>query len=116
MKEFSQEIIECIAQWGKRSADCNGDVKCLEACSRDLRSCLDAAIPDSGKIEFERDKVNYIMSSIFFLANRISKATIGLAEFDKVVNKTKMTSEAGMERAQNTELKELLNEIIAKYF
>jgi hypothetical protein len=54
------------------------------------------------------------MSSIFFLANRISKATIGLAEFDKVV--TKMTSEAGIERAQNTELKELLNEIIAKYF
>jgi hypothetical protein len=114
MKEFSQEIIECIAQWGARSADCNGDVKCLEACSRDLRSCIDAAIPDSGKIEFERDKVNYIMSSIFFLANRISKATIGLAEFDKVV--TKMTSEAGIERAQNTELKELLNEIIAKYF
>ena len=35
MKEFSQEIIECIAQWGKKSADCNGDVKCLEACSRD---------------------------------------------------------------------------------
>jgi hypothetical protein len=56
------------------------------------------------------------MSSIFFLANRISKATIGLAEFDKVVNKTKMTSETGIERAQNTELKELLNEIIAKYF
>jgi uncharacterized protein YjhX (UPF0386 family) len=73
-------------------------------------------IPDSGKIEFERDKVNYIMSSIFFLANRISKATIGLAEFDKVINKTKMTSEAGIERVQNTELKELLNEIIAKYF
>jgi hypothetical protein len=116
MKGFSHEIIECIAQWGKRSADCNGDVKCLEACSRDLRSCLDVAIPDSGKIEFERDKVNYIMSSIFFLANRISKATIGLAEFDKVVDKTKMTSEAGIGRAQNTELKELLNEIIAKYF
>ena len=30
MKEFSQEIIECIAQWGKKSVDCNGDVKCLE--------------------------------------------------------------------------------------
>ena len=116
MKDFSQEIIECIAQWGKKSADCNGDVKCLEACSRDLRSCLDAAIPVSGKIEFESDKVNYILSSIFFLANRISKATIGLAEFDKVVNKTKMTSEAGIKRAQNTELKGLLNEVIAKYF
>jgi hypothetical protein len=116
MKEFSQEIIECIAQWGKKSADCNGDVKCLEACSRDLRSCLDVAIPDSGKIEFESDKVNYILSSIFFLANRISKASIGLAEFDKVVNKTKETSEVGIEKAQNTELKELINEIIAKYF
>ena len=81
-----------------------------------LRSCLDVAIPDSGKIEFESDKVNYILSSIFFLANRISKASIGLAEFDKVVNKTKETSEVGIEKAQNTELKELINEIIAKYF
>jgi|SRR5687767_11220243 hypothetical protein len=113
---FSQEIIECIAEWGKNCADCHGDVKCLEACSRDLRVCLDAAFPDSRKIEFESDKINYIMSSIFFLANRISKSTIGMAEFDKIVNKTKVTSEVGVEKMRNSETKELLDEIIAKYF
>jgi hypothetical protein len=117
VKTFSSEVIECLAQWGKRCAECNGDVSCLEACSKELRVCLDAAFPDSRKIEFESDKVNYIMSSIFFLANRISKATIGLAEFDKVVNKTtKGTSEVDIEKMQNTEMKELLDEIIAKYF
>ena len=113
MKAFSREVIECLVQWGKRCADCNGDVSCLEACSKELRVCLDAAFPDSRKIEFESDKVNYIMSSIFFLANRISKATIGLAEFDKVVNGT---SEAGIDKMQKRETKELIDEIITKYF
>ena len=120
VKEFSQEVIKCIAQWGKRSADCQDDVQCLEASSRDLRVCLDAAFPDSRKIEFESDKVNYILSSIFFLANRMSKATIGLAELDKIVSETKETIEASIEKKQNTEddakMKELLDEIIAKYF
>jgi hypothetical protein len=116
VKAISKDVIECIARWGKKCADCNGDVKCLEICSRDLRGCLDAAFPNSRKIEFESDKVNYIMSSIFFLANRISKATVGLAEFDKLVNKTKETSESNVEQMKETELKELLDEIIAKYF
>jgi hypothetical protein len=116
LKTFSSDVIECIAQWGKKCADCKGDVKCLEACSRDLRLCLDAAFPDSRDIEFESDKVNYIMSSIFFLANRISKATVGLAEFDKIVNRTKETSQVSVEKMKNTEMKELLDKIIAKYF
>ena len=120
VKEFSQEVIKCIAQWGKRSADCKDDVQCLEASSRDLRVCLDAAFPDSRKIEFESDKINYILSSIFFLANRMSKATIGLAELDKIVSETKETIEVSIEKKQNTEddakMKELLDEIIAKYF
>jgi hypothetical protein len=116
VKTFSNEVIDCIAQWGKKCADCNGDIKCLESCSRDLRVCLDAAFPDSRKIEFESDKVNYIMSSIFFLANRISKATVGLAEFDKIVNRTKQSSEGSVEKTKNAEMKELLDEIIAKYF
>ena len=118
--QISQEVIKCIAQWGKNSADCNGDVRCLEACSKDLRVCLNAAFPDSRKVEFESDKVNYIMSSVFFLANRLSKATVGLAELDKMVNKTNETSEDGIERKQNIEgdskIKEILAEIIAKYF
>ena len=67
---------------GKISADCKGDVQCLES-AQDLRVCLEAAFPDSRKVEFESDKVNYILSSIFFLTNRMSKATIGLAEVDK---------------------------------
>jgi hypothetical protein len=120
VKKFSKEVINCIAQWGKKSADCNGDVQCLEACSRDLRVCLDAAFPDSRKIEFESDKVNYILSSIFFLANRMSKATIGLTELDKIVKETKETGEASVEKKQNiegdTKIEELLDEIIAKYF
>lgn len=120
VKEFSQEVIKCIAQWGKRSADCKDDVQCLEASSRDLRVCLDAAFPDSRKIEFESDKINYILSSIFFLANRMSKATIGLAELDKKISETKETIEASIEKKQNTEddakMKELLDEIIAKFF
>jgi hypothetical protein len=116
VKPFSSDIIECIAQWGKKCADCNGDIKCLEACSRDLRLCLDAAFPDSRDIEFESDKINYIMSSVFFLANRLSKATVGMAEFDKIVNRTKETRQASVEKMKNTEMKELLDEIIAKYF
>ena len=113
---FSGDVVKCITQWGKKCADCNGDVRCLEACSRDLRLCLDAAFPDSRNIEFESDKVNYIMSSVFFLANRISKATVGLAEFDKIVNMTKETSQGTVEKMKNAEMKELLDEIIAKYF
>jgi hypothetical protein len=116
VKPFSSDIIECIAQWGKKCADCNGDIKCLEACSRDLRLCLDAAFPDSRDIEFESDKINYIMSSVFFLANRLSKATVGMAEFDKIVNRTKETRQTSVEQMKNTEMKELLDEIIAKYF
>src|SRR5918994_3403509 len=120
VKEFTQEVIKCIAQWGKRSADCNGDVQCLEASSRDLRVCLDAAFPDSRKIEFESDKVNYILSSIFFLANRMSKASIGLAELDKIANDIKDISHMSLEKQQNKEgyekMKKYLDEIIAKYF
>jgi hypothetical protein len=56
------------------------------------------------------------MSSVFFLANRISKATVGLAEFDKIVNMTKETSQGTVEKMKNAEMKELLDEIIAKYF
>jgi hypothetical protein len=114
VKSFTNDVIECIAQWGRKCAECDGDVECLEACSRDLRVCLDAAFPDSKKIEFESDKVNYILSSIFFLANRISKATVGLAEFDKIGNRTKETKETSEVSVEK--MKELLDEIIAKYF
>ncbi|MGZ5471279.1 MAG: hypothetical protein ACXWE0_06370 [Nitrososphaeraceae archaeon] len=46
---------------------------------------LDKIFPYSKDIEFEVDKVNYILSSMFFLSNRLAKATIGLAELDKLL-------------------------------
>ena len=108
--EFSQEVINCVAQWGKKSADCNGDAECLQTCSKDLRACLDAAFPDSRTIEFESDKINYILSSIFFLINRIFK----------VLNDIKHTSDMKLDKKQNREdydaMKEHLDEIIAKYY
>jgi hypothetical protein len=48
------------------------------------------------------------MSSIFFLAYRISKATVGLAEFDKIVNRTKETDQASVEKMKNTEMENFL--------
>ena len=120
MTEFSEHVIKCIAEWGKKSSDCNGNIECLQTCSRDLRACLDAAFPDSRKIEFESDKINYILSSIFFLTNRIAKASIGLAELDKIANDIKDVSHMSLEKQQNKEgyekIKKYLDEIIAKYF
>ena len=113
-------MVKCIAEWGKKSGDCNGNIECLQACSRDLRACLDTAFPDSRKIEFESDKINYILSSVFFLTNRISKASIGLAQLDKMANDVKDISHMSLEKQQNKEgyekMKEHLDEIIAKYF
>jgi hypothetical protein len=120
LTEFLQHVVKCIAEWGKKSGDCNGDIECLQACSRDLRACLDTAFPDSRKIEFESDKINYILSSVFFLTNRISKASIGLAQLDKMANDVKDISHMSLEKQQNKEgyekMKEYLDEIIAKYF
>ena len=120
MTEFLQHVLKCITEWGKKSGQCNGNIECLQICSRDLRSCLDAAFPDSRKIEFESDKINYVLSSIFFLTNRIAKASIGLAELDKIANDIKDVSHMSLEKQQNKEgyekIKKYLDEIIAKYF
>ena len=119
LTKFSQQVINCIAQWGKKSAECNGDMSCLQACSSDLRSCLDVAFPDAKKIEFESDKINYILSSVFFLTNRISKASIGLAELDRAVNDVKYTGDVNLDKQNKEEyddMKERLDQIIAKYF
>jgi hypothetical protein len=118
--EFSKAVSNCIADWGKRSAACNGDVECLERSARQLRECLDAAFPDSKKIEVETDKVNYMLSSVFFLANRLSKASQGLAEFDRVMSRMDNVGKASLEGKENKQMyakfhKEL-DEILAKYF
>jgi len=35
----------------------------LKKCTKQLRGCLDSTFPYSKSIEFETDKINYIMSS-----------------------------------------------------
>ena len=120
MTEFSRAVIGCIIDWSKRSADCKGNTECLEQSARQLRECLDAAFPDSKKIELESDKVNYMLSSVFFLANRLSKATEGLAEFDRVMNSIEKVGKASLEQKENQELhakfQKELDDILAKYF
>ena len=118
--EFSRTVAGCIADWGKRAAACNGSSECLERSARQLRECLDDAFPDSKKVELESDKVNYMLSSVFFLANRLSKASQGLAEFDRVMKDIEKVGKASLEDRENRQLynkfhKEL-DEILAKYF
>src|SRR5919106_5072388 len=103
MTEFSKLVVNCIAEWGKRSAACNGNRECLEYSARQLRECLDAAFPDSKKVELESDKVNYMLSSVFFLENRLSKAIEGLAAFDRVMNSTEKMGKVSIEDKENQE-------------
>jgi hypothetical protein len=120
MIEFSREVVNCIAEWGKRSAACNGNTECLEQSARKLRECLDAAFPDSKRIELESDKVNYMLSSVFFLANRLSKATEGLAEFDRLMNSIEKVGKGSVEEKENqqlhTKFQKQLDDILGKYF
>jgi hypothetical protein len=120
MTEFSKTVVNCIVDWGKRSAACNGNRECLEQSASQMRKCLDAAFPDSKRIELESDKVNYMLSSVFFLANRLSKATEGLAEFDRVMNSIEKVGKASLEQEENQELhtkfQKELDEILGKYF
>lgn len=120
MTDFSVNVSKCIADWGKSAAGCSGNAECLDSCGRQLRKCLDDVFPYSKKIELETDKVNYMLSSLFFLANRLAKASIGLAEFDNTmagiqkiddINKEETQNKESYERARNQ-----IDEILAKYF
>ena len=120
MTELSKAVASCIADWGKIAATCNGSAECLERSARQLGECLDTAFPDSKRVELESDKVNYMLSSVFFLANRLSKAIEGLAEFDRVMNSTEKVGKVSIEEKENQEMhtkfvKEL-DDILAKYF
>jgi hypothetical protein len=122
MTEFSKAVVGCIAEWSKRSAACNGNTECLEQSARQLRKCLDAAFPESKKVELESDKVNYMLSSVFFLANRLSKASQGLAEFDRVMNSIERVGKLSLEEKEeenqelHTKFQKELDDILAKYF
>jgi hypothetical protein len=118
--DFSKAVAGCIAGWGKAAADCNGSAECIERSARQLRECLDSAFPDSKKVELESDKVNYMLSSVFFLANRLSKASQGLAEFDRLMDSVEKAGKASLDGKENKQLyakfhKEL-DEILARYF
>ena len=120
MTEFSKSVVNCIAEWGKRSVACNGNIECLEYSAKQLRECLDTAFPDSKKVELESDKVNYMLSSVFFLANRLSKAAEGLAEFDRVTNSIEKVGKKSLEEKENQELhtkfQKELDDVLGKYF
>src|SRR5215210_6911806 len=120
MTEFSKAVVSCITEWGKRSAACNCNTECLEQSARQLRDCLDGAFPDSKKVEIQSDKVNYMLSSVFFLANRLAKATEGLAEFDRVMNSIEKVGKPSLEEKENQELhnkfQKELDDILGKYF
>jgi hypothetical protein len=125
MTEFSKAVVSCIAEWGKRSVACNGNTECLEQTAKQLRECLDTAFPESKKVELESDKVNYMLSSVFFLANRLSKASQGLAEFDKVMSSIEKVGKVSLEEEKeekeenqelHTKFQKELDHILAKYF
>ncbi len=120
MTQFSQSVVNCMTEWSKRSEACKSNTECLEQSARQLMECLDAAFPDSKKVELESDKVNYMLSSVFFLANRLSKAIEGLAEFDRVMNNTEMVGKTSLEEKENQEMhtkfQKELDDILAKYF
>lgn len=107
---FSVEVPKCIENWSKVAVNCKGDANCLELASKQLRECLDATFPPSNKVEIESDKINYILSSVFLLSNRLAKATIALAELDNAIT----INSREIDRTQN--LKKTLNEVISKYF
>jgi hypothetical protein len=90
-------VASCIADRGKRATASNAGEECLERCARHLRECIDAAFPDSKKIELEGDKVNYVHSSVVFLSNKLSKASQGLVEFDKVMGNIEKAGKASLE-------------------
>jgi hypothetical protein len=113
-------VSKCIADWGKSAASCSGNVECLDSCGMKLRKCLDDVFPYSKKIELETDKVNYMLSSLFFLANRLAKASIGLAEFDKAITNIQKIGDISTEEKENKlldkKVKNQIDEILAKYF
>jgi hypothetical protein len=120
MTEFSKDISSCIAEWGGKALECNGSIECLENCANHLRKCLDMAFPYSKNVEFESDKINYMLSTVFFLASRLSKATIGLAKFDNSINNIQEIGKNSLGENENKklgqELRNELDEIISEYF
>jgi hypothetical protein len=58
----------------------------------------------------EKDKINYIFSSVFLLSNRLAKATIALAELDATFTSNLQETE------KKENMKKIIDEIISRYF
>jgi hypothetical protein len=120
LTEFSAGTIRCIEEWSKMALRCSGNRDCLEECTQHLRTCLDDVFPPSKSIELESDKVNYILSSAFFLANRLAKCTTGLLEFDRAIENIEKIGESSINKKENAErynkFREQLDEILKNYF
>jgi hypothetical protein len=120
LSKYSIEVPKCIVKWSEKVYECNGDTHCIEECTKELRNCLDIVFPPSTKTEFESDKINYILSTIFYLSNRLSKSVIGLAEFDKAMydfeKAGKESQDSGEYKSIEENKKVELNRILAKYF
>ena len=120
MTDFSKAVSACIGEWGKRASECNGSNECMENASRQLRECLDSVFPDSEKLNLRGDKVNYLLSSVFFLANRLAKACEGLTEFDRAVGSAEeLSRHVGSDSVSQDRVKEFskeLDDILARYF
>lgn len=119
MTQFNKLFIECISEWSKKAEQCDSN-ECLVDCKKGLLESLDKIFPYSKDIALEVDKINYILSSMFFLANRLAKATIGLAELDKSLENLKQVGKVSLEKKENNETYNKfvhdLNEILEKYF
>ena len=120
MTEFSANIIKCIEEWSSAASKCDGKSDCLEECTQRLRSCLDNVFPPSKTIELESDKINYLLSSVFFLVNRLAKCTIGLSELDRAIGNVENVGKVSFDKKEDTELyrkfQDRLDEILKKYF
>jgi hypothetical protein len=108
--KFSFEVSKCVEEWARVATNCKGETKCLELASRQLRRCLDITFPPSSNVELEADKINYILSSVFLLSNRLAKAIVALAELDEAISINLKESN------KNEHLKNILNEVISRYF
>ena len=119
MTQFYKLFVECISEWSKKAEQCDSN-ECLEECRKGLLDNLDKIFPYSKDIEFEVDKVNYILSSMFFLSNRLAKASIGLSQLDKSLENLKQVGNLSFENRENNETYNKfiydLNEILEKYF
>ena len=115
MTRFNREVASCIANWGRSVAGSDGSDESLEKASRELRKCLDSAFPDTEAVNLQGDKVNYMLSSVFFLANRLAKASQGLAEFDRVVGSSEDLAKEPNQEKSGT-FSKTLDDILSKYF